>query len=129
LRARKLLVEPLDVCGIGNDCLTLGAREFDPFQAKLLLGLELRNDDGALRLALTGKFDLLLQEFDLILLTFNRLQRSRTRLLAMQTGVSAAQGIDNSSERCLGITLGERLRNEERPKRLLDLHLLVRLLG
>jgi hypothetical protein len=111
------------------DVVALSARKLDALLAELLLGLQLRNDDGALGFALADQLDLLLQDLDLVALAFQRLQGGRARLFAMQPGVGAAQLVDNSPEGGLGLALGQRLRDEKRAQRLLDLHLALGLFG
>ena len=39
----------------------------------------------------------------------------------MEARIGAAQRIDDAAERRLGIAFGERLRDDQRPQRLLDL--------
>jgi len=78
------LVEPLDASRIGENRLPFGAGEIDSLQAELLLGLKLGDDDGPLRLPLSGKIDLLLEKLDLVLLPLDRLQGRGTGLLPMK---------------------------------------------
>lgn len=78
------LVQMLDRCGIGEDRLSFGTGEGDATLAKLLLGLKLRDDNGALRLSLSHKLDLLLQKGDLVALSFQRLEGGGPGFLAVQ---------------------------------------------
>jgi len=60
LRTREFLVQAFDASRVGQNGLTLCAGEIDASLAQLLFGLQLRDDDRALRFAGARQIDLLL---------------------------------------------------------------------
>ena len=100
----------------------LFAREVDAALAQLLLGPQRRERVTPACGRGVDQCDLALEQLDLAPLVLRCRERLATALLGMKAAVSVPQAVDDAGQRLARLALGQRLRGEQGPKRLLDLH-------